>query len=306
MQIFSSRRLGFKAVGGSAFAVLLMGLASAHAQVQVTGPQPTYTTNFDNTAVYPAGDSIDSEGETSPVNNWSDSDPNFPDSAGVIPGFSLTGTDQAVEFGGFNSSFPPTTSPAYLSHPFTPAAGGLAFDVDFIVGASATPALQNNTFAFTFRGATGNVFSIDFVPQTGANANSVDAIRYTSYTTAQTASGAAGTQTSTGQGIGLGLRYHLALSVSNASSSMEFAITPEDANTGLANGTPMTFNVALANAGVGVTSFAATYITAPGASPGNNSIFFDNITAVPEPSTYAMLGLGLVGVAVRFRRKARA
>ena len=286
MQFFSSSQRALKIAGCSAGAALLLGLASAHGQA-------TYTTNFDDQNVFFPGQTIDQD------DGWTDSAASQPDVVGLIPNFSLTGTDQAEEFGGGFFRGNTTDSPVFISHGFTPGANSYSFGVDFKIGQSGTPNLQDNEFAYTFRSNTGNVFSIDFYPQTGASANVYDAIRVTTYNTAGQAN-----QTTTGEGIALGSRYHLGLSVNVVTGLLSYTVTLEDGN-GVANGAAMSFSTTLPNSGLGVTSIAATYELGPGTSAGDNVMAFDNFSAVPEPSTYAMLGLGLVGLAARFRRKAR-
>lgn len=293
MQLFSFSSRSAKVSGFSALAALFMGLASAHGQA-------TYVTSFDN---------LNPNNTLSDQDGWTNTDPNQPDSVGILAGYSTSGTDFVASEGGLflASGGGPTVSPGYLSHGFAPV-GNYSFNVDYAITGSATPFLSNNRFSFTFSNtalstplnAHGDIFSIDFVPQTATatpGTNGVDAVRYTVY---NAATGMA-TQTTTGLGFSMNQLMHLSLSVNTTANTLSFSVTgPIGAPITVADA-PLTGTL-----GALVTSLSAEYIQAPGAAAGSNALIFNNLAAVPEPSTYAMVGLGVLGLAARFRRKARA
>jgi len=298
MNLFSSRG-AFKVIGCSAIVAFSVALASeVHAQ------NSYYQTTFDNDAP---------NNTLSGQDGWTDNDPNQPDGVGVVGTYSSTTSDNIASVGGdFLSVAAPSTSPVYLSHPFTSPTASYRFDVDYFVTSSVSPyPADTNAFAFTFRGTnvlggTINLFSIDLVPNgTGTNGagTTADAIRYTVYNPLT----GVGTQTSTGLGSVLNSRYHLDLSVNEATNSFTFSIS-EESQTGTLGTVDYTSPAIALTLGEGslISSIAATYLLGPGNATGSNALFFDNFSAVPEPSTWAMMGLGTLGLVVSFRRKARA
>ena len=292
MNLFSPSKSSLKALGCGAFVALSLGLASrAGAQT------PSYQTNFDN---------LTPNSTLSGQDNWTDNDTDQPDSVGFVSGYSTSATDYLATVGGaFVAAGPtggaPTTSPVYLAHPFNPVGGSYTFDADFAVTSSVTGFANSDSFGFTFQGANGNnLFSIDFVPQlaTGATTGAtVDAIRYSIYNLATGAQ----SQMTTGMGFQLNSRLHLSLAVNELTNTLSFTVTPN-------SGPALTeTNLSLFGTQSALTAgFAATYVETVAGAPGSNALIFDNVAAVPEPSTYAMLGLGFLGLATRFRRKARA
>ncbi len=294
MKKFSFSKFPLKAVGCSTFAALLLGASSSHAQVTTA-----YSTNFDN---------LDKTSALAGQDGWTDNDPMDPNGVVVAAGYSNGSKDLLGFVGGgaiLTDGISPSVSPSNVTHGFTPTTSVYSFTTDFIVSSSVTvtagTAPSQDAFAFTFKNAAGNnVYSVDFAPSTTSG---VDALRYTTYNTL----GASNGQTSTGMGITLDSRYHLVVSANVVTESFSITVQPETP-LGALSGTAFTQNVTVPVGSVvgGIASFSATDIVSNLAAPGTNSLLFDNLSAVPEPSTYAMLGLGLAGLAFRFRRKARA
>ena len=303
MTLFSSRR-ALKAIGCSALVALSVGLVSqAHAQ------NGYYQTNFDG----------DTSNQTlSGQDGWTDSDSNQPDGVGIIGGYSAPSPakDNIASVGGdfLNSGGGPSGATAYLAHGFTSPTVSYRIDTDYFVTKSTSTYPNANSFGFTLQNATGlNLFSINLVPNGSTyNTETADAIRYTTYN----ALGTADAQVSTGLGSVLGSRYHLDISVNEATNSFIFTITLETP-TGTLSATPAYTSPSITlDTGVlasSVNSIAALYTVTPstdgvvpGSGAGSNALFFDNFSAVPEPSTWAMMGLGVLGLVVSFRRKVRA
>ncbi len=253
-----------------------------------------YSTNFDASQGYLSGNTLSAQ------NGWTTNDDNQPDYVGTISNYSVPASDYVAYLGGLglSNNVVPSASPVFLYRPFTlGATSAYAFNVDMAITRSGATYPNNESFAWTFRNTAGaNLFSVDFVPTTSDDANNLRttlAVRYTVN---------GGTQTTTGNGLLSDAYYHLTISVNVTTNQFSIALTPTGGTTLV-----LASNVSLgANNSATLGQVAATWNDNV-ANPGANTLIFNNYAVtVPEPSTWMMLSLGLVGVAVVFRRRVRA
>lgn len=257
-----------------AFSVLLTAASAAHAQ------NPYFGTTFDGNPTEPYTDgTIYTAGgaDLSGQGGFTAT----PDIGGTPAGplAQVFGTGMGDNSGTLSSGAPAVT----LSHALgSPTLGGFTFAVDFSISNTGGGGTPGNAYAFNFTNASGNVFSINFQPD-GVDGTPqpqlvVDGI----------------TEATASQGPVLNQFFHLSVSVSTAGD-----ITAElgtDPLTALTSTTPEPL------AADGITGFSISETNVGG---GPDFVQFDNIVvAIPEPSTYAMMGLGLLGVVsmMKFRR----
>ncbi len=271
-----------KALALSAFAAALTWcVGSAQAQSYVS-----YGTTFDN--LIPSS-------SLSGQDNWDTTDLNQSDYVGVVTGYSATATDYWAGIGGFQQ---PTTSPGTntpnLFRPYSLGTATVyAFNVDFGVSSSQTPYPTQDAFGWSFQNAIGTkIFSFNIDPTANT---SVDAVRFQIGTNAETP---------TGSGVSLNAKYHLAVSVNITAGTVSASLVP------LAGGAtiPLVTNAAVSSAALGsVVETAATWTLSNSGSPGSNGMFFNNyFVTIPEPSTWAMLGVGACLAFVMVRRRVQA
>ena len=245
------------------------------------------------------------------------------------PTYRTSSTDQQAFVGGaanVGGGELPGTSTVYTSHPtnLSPTSN-VSFNTDYVVTPPATNANGAATdahdgFGWTFQNnAGGNLFAIVFsTPSNGSTA--------ADNTTYRIGNGVAATAVSS---FTLGSRYHLTVNVSvnaagNGGTFSAFYI-PQNL-TGGNNGTAVTIANSIAYTGT-IADIAATWnltnsttVNANGTQAagstnnvaytagGSNVMLFDNLSIVPEPSTYVLLGLGVValGATLRSRRSQTA
>ena len=201
----------------------------------------------------------------------------------------------------------------------TAGATGYSLTVDFDVSASTSVAPGHDSFAFTLRNTTNAavvgtpLVSIGFVVPTTTSPTTTDAVNYTVGT---------GAAVSTGQGITINSgggpgRYRLTLTVTAGTTpTFTASLLPVDANNNPAGSVvnlTTTGPVALTS-GANVNQFSADWSLADKTTianggytgAGTNALEFDNLAiTVPEPSTYAMMALGLLGMTGVWRRHRR-
>ena len=190
-----------------------------------------------------------------------------------------------------------------LYHAVSVGAGApfVALNTDFAVTApGANGFATHDTFSFSLQSTTfASLININFQPST-SNPTGQDEISYT----------VGGITTTTGNLITLNGSYHLALTVTAATKTFTATISQSG------GGTSTSFSGSLATASIAPSAVGevvalwnlANKTATSGAyqSAGDNSLIFDNLAVtVPEPSTYAMMALGLVGLAgvLRLRRQ---
>ena len=277
-----------KTLAGS---VLVAALLTAGSVARGQG----YSTTFDANQGYMGGNTLSGQ------NGWDTNDNNQPDYVGTVSNYSVPASDFVGYLGGLglSNSVVPSVTPVYLYRPFTlGTTSAYAFNVDMAITRSGATYPTNESFGWTFRTSGGaNLFSVDFVPTTANDSNNARttlAVRYT-------VNGSA--QVSPGNGFLSDAYYHLTVSVNVAAKQFSISLTPT-------GGTAMVLASGISlgtNDPSTVAQVAATWNDNV-ANPGANTMIFNNygVTLVPEPSTWVMLGLGVVGFTVMLRRRARA
>ena len=200
--------------------------------------------------------------------------------------------------GGY-TDYPGQTS-VFVAHPLvlSPAANaaGYALNTDFNISAPLTTSVASG-YGFGFLNASNaNVVSVLFIRDPSDSTK--DNVEYRIGTGAIVNPGNAA--------VTIGKNYHLTLSVNVANNTFSIA----------AGGLTVVPSTSLGTAGAGssVTQVGALQFITGTATPdgnggymgaGDDQITFDNFTVtVPEPSTYAIMGLGLFGLfgLTKFRR----
>ncbi len=241
------------------------------------------------------------------------------------------GNNTAFLGGAFGHAVAPgavgTAGTVTLNEPLPSTAGSAAvtFSTDFAITNPNASYPNQDSFAFTLRNTAGiALISIGFVPG-GVNVNNllVDNVTYT----AGAANGASGMAALP---LGSNYRYKLTISVNVAAGTFSATVQQESTVDGSLTGGVATLvsNATYSAAAVGAIAgyqvgwtladktdtALATNGLAAGTNnvaltgAGINAIYFDNVLeTVPEPSTYALMGLGAGGLvfAVRRARKAR-
>ena len=235
--------------------------------------------------------------------------------------------DQQAFVGGdnVNGGALPGSGTVFTYHPTgLPTTSNLAFNSDFVVTRPAVDANNNATdahdqFGFSFLNTANTaLFNINF-QLAGNSSTTVDNVSYN-----VGGNPAAATPTSS---LTLNSRYRLTVNVNVAASTFSASITAESLMGSTAGQTAQTVATNVPFTG-SVGEFAAYWklanlttaaanggtITAGGNNTaytlaGSNLMLIDNVSsAVPEPSSYAMLGAGLLGLAAfaRSRRTCQA
>lgn len=246
------------------------------------------------------------------------------DGVNVIPNVSTSSTDEVGFLGGaYGKAVAPGRSDVTLTHTLPAStAQTVNFSTDFLVTGPTTTNANHDTFGFAFTGGATNstLFSVNFSLQTTTSGTTTtvnpdsDNITYT----------AGGTTTTTPYAISLlTQRYKLTVNVNVTVGTFSAFYQAEDQN-GALTGAQATLvsGATYALAGTGnVTGYGAlwslTSTSTTGANnpmtagtnntayinAGTNALYFDNVlVSVPEPSTYAMLGVGVLGLAFAARR----
>lgn len=172
-----------------------------------------------------------------------------------------------------------SASHAFLSGPTT---DGFNFSTDAQI-LDARPAV-GNTFSFNFASGGVNIFSVNFTPSPLGEPNAP---------TFTLTSGNGTTLASQPSGPAFNQFFHLTVSVSSTGTITASLGTP---------GSTITDSSLGALASTGISSFGFSESGASGA--GDLLEVTDIAATIPEPSTYAMMGLGLVGMLglMKFRR----
>lgn len=166
------------------------------------------------------------------------------------------------------------------------------------------PYTNADSFSFTLRSAAtptslgASLLSVTFSPATNPITNpQTDLISYSIN---------GGTPVSTTDGVSTNSIFHLQLTLTGGATPGFVAVItdsngPKSFGANLTGVDPTTINQFSTDWNV-----ADKTVTNGGyTGAGDNTLVFDNITVVPEPSTYAMMALGSVGLAgmLRLRRK---
>ncbi len=273
-----------------------------------------FGTTFDEgTGTYPQP-----RGSLSGQNNWDTNDGRAnnttpvgqSDYVGPVDGY--TGSSTTNYQGGLGGLYHssgelPGKSTVYLYHAASPGSASTYvfntdFDISFPAAGTAGESYTRDSFGFNFQTtALSNLFSVNFTPDLSGNNNSVN----------QMVIGTSVNNSANNPTVNAILYnsiYHLQLSVNVPGRMMTVAIT------GTNN---YNFTISLASVDpASVQQIAATWVLSNTSgvdanggytNAGSNAIIFDNFAlTVPEPSTWAMLGLGVVAGGLLLRRRARA
>ena len=271
----------------------LAGASALHAQTSY------YGTNFDGTAAaypYTDGSAYNTGTQEQPGNGFYDINGEGSPAWTGTGGYAIT-VDTGVAAGaqsisGFAAVVYSGNGTAVATHSITalattgPTAGFYNFNTDFQISGNGDAAgdvttAPGDTFAFNLTSTTGNVISVSFVPTQNASGT-------------EGAPNLALNGVVTSNGPQLNQRLHLTIAVQPGGNVSVFL------------GGVLTATATIANT-ASVTGFSITETDATTTNTNNayDSITFDQVNVVvPEPSTYAMMGLGLVGMLglMRFRR----
>ena len=311
-----------------AFASLLvLSVEAAYGQITV------YTTNF-GTASTAASDGhqyVDNQltlGQTTTggmgQNGWLTNDPEN-DNASAVNGNYIGGSNvvqvNGTYFGstafsaylGTTSSgstpVDPGAATTYLYKPVSLASASstYSFNVDFAVLSPATTGTIDS-FGFTLLNSAGT-------PLLSVNSGTTVTTQMVSGVTTSKVDlgyevGSNKTLNTNGNGITLNAVYHLTITVNVQANTFTATYSAGGSTAGIASNVSLSGQISSTS----VTDTAATWTLsnttqdANGAytNAGNDSVIFDNYTlAIPEPSTCAMLGAGLLGLAGLAKYRAR-
>jgi hypothetical protein len=278
---------------------ILVFLASVPA---VLAQQVTYSSNFDNTTEFPAGETLSSYTTAElPANNsdqnldWittntdSDGNPAKPTDS-ILPANSNLAQysgDQWAIMGGL-VGLSPSQNTVELWNPVS-IKNAFNFSMEYDVTESGGAYTNNDAFGVTFRTPTDLLlFQILFTPD-ASNPSTVLDVDW------NTGSG----ETSTGLQINRNADYNI--SVAGNLNLGTFAATISSVGVVSSD----SFNGAFSNTGQTLGEAGVTWNILNG-SAGNNSIAFNNYAVVPEPSAYIGLVLGSVMLMMwQMRRRTR-
>ena len=276
-----------KYLSNALVALSLFAASSAvHAQVSLfgttfDGPPSSTTYPYNDPTVYGGTGFPDLNAQGGWTATPTYADTTFDTSGTNIVGQVYSGAGSATASHGLNS-------PAF--------GGGYAFNTDFTISDNGSPSGMGNAsgpgnnYSFSLLGtASIPVVEVEFV-QTGASGGVENAYAPELFIngTLQTAPSA-----TAAQGPVVDQMFHLSITVSTTGTVTASLGTPQS-----------TFSATDPLAIGEVTGFSVGENDVTG-SATNDLINFDNISlTVPEPSTYAMMGLGLVGMLglMKFRR----
>ena len=273
-------------------ALSFLGLASAaHAQ---SNANSYFGTTFDTITTYPFTDGTPYQtttpttnpGELSGQGGFTATQAGFAEAfaiGGTASGGTASGTGALLQ-SDLNGGAANVTGGVSVAHSLNKSVvGGFNFAVDFQLSGTGSAA-PDNSFAFNFLTGGTNIFSVNFAPG-GTNNTAIPQL---------VIGGTVVSQAVSGPTLAGGF-FHLSITV-----------TSGGAITATLGGGGTQLNAAAGSVTpTGISSFSVSEVTNTAAGTGNDYIEFDNISAViPEPSTYAMMGLGLVGMLglMKFRR----
>ncbi len=249
------------------FLSLLAGLTEVNAAFVTGFESPTYNHSF----------------QLAGQDGWTINDP-VPD----VSNFAFWNGSYAGLLGGIYSA--PNTTQVALSHPFSAPAGGVMFDVDFLVqDVVGSPHPQRDSFGWSFQTTgPGDVFRVAFEP-TGI-ATQLEIAWYDNANVRHTL-------LPTSQDILYRGNYHLSVDFTDSGPNLGFTASITGTNT-------VTWTDSLVGAGgQNLTSFAAEWnlSSVMVSEAGDNFMIFDGLSIIPEPST-SFLSAGFVACLL-FRRK---
>jgi hypothetical protein len=278
-----------------------------------------WTTGFFNTGEgWVQGAYVTGQNTNDPVGNrWQGNDPETEISPGVYvggtdaiavadfytPGGVASGNSSLVQGGAYlDDDYFPGTSTVSLWRSFTPIAvgstGTVSFYAEWTIIASTNPGFENlDSFSFDLRNAanTQSLLTLQFTPGINLLPNA-----YTLQTIA------AGSPTDTVIDLGYGALFQMQVDVTGSAYDISLArISPSDRTvitnfTNLASGQLSTGTTA---EDFGTMGIDWNLTSGDAENPGSNYIIVNEISVVPEPSTYALLAMAAIGAAYWARRR---
>lgn len=336
---------GSGSAGRVALFAAVFSVAGTAAQAQqVTQSQVIYQATFDSADIVSGAPATGFTPYSSPntgvdhldgQNNWGSSDPYSTSTTGngglqvnggsdYVGNFGnffgdTTGTSNfAAAIGGNQRNTAPTTAlpdvvPSAASggvvslyHPLAVPAGAgfLTLDADLVL-TSPVAFTSRDSFSFSLTNAanTASLITLNFTPAPPATGQpAADNVT----TTVGTA-----TNVTTGTALVLSSQYHLHLVVTSgagAGYSVTFTDPASGGTLGTFSGSLGTSSITLANVAnfsAGWTLANTTQSNGGYTGAGDNTLAFDNLFVAPEPSTYALMTLGLFGLFATCRSRRR-
>ena len=298
----------------SLIAALALGTSSAFAQ--------TWSTGFFNTNQgWVRATNVTGQNSSDPVGSqWQGNDPETQISptlyvggtdlvafaSGYTPFGSLSGNSSLIQGGAFLSTdYFPGTNSVRLWRSFNPVpigpAGTVSFQTEWaIIGTTDVSYTNLDSFAFDLRNLANSdsLLRLQFTPSINILSNA-----YTLQTMA------AGAPTNTVIDLGYGSLFQMQVDLTGTNYSLSLSRLDPTSRAVLTNYTDLAVGIlasGLTAEDFGTVGLDWDLTSGDAVDPGSNYIIVNEVTVVPEPSTYALLGIAAVTLVVVLVRRRRA